>query len=220
MRIVEDMSTPNPPPPLAPTVLAALRPFLNGSQPTADVPIEALQRVVHLVEHLDREAHELRTERANRLADADRVIAWIRTPARRAAVASFTAGPERQVAYAVEDTLAGIHEAPPAETLPYSRILETALEAFWAEVAARFPTAKCGDLAPEVAFAFEGAARAAVNAWLRNLAPGTIFRSEDGYRFTLMGDGSLSDGDMTFASINEFADDMDFAVFPAEGSSS
>ncbi len=36
-------------------------------------------------------------------ADALRVIAWIRDPARRRANIAFTEGPERQIAYAIED---------------------------------------------------------------------------------------------------------------------
>lgn len=47
-----------------------------------------------------------RVERANTLADAGRVIEWIRAGDRTPAASAFTAGPERQIAYAVEDVLA------------------------------------------------------------------------------------------------------------------
>lgn len=50
-----------------------------------------------------------RARRANSYADAGRVVEWIRTGvARKLAVHAFTEGPERQIAYAVEDALAGI----------------------------------------------------------------------------------------------------------------
>lgn len=49
--------------------------------------------------------------RVNNYANAERLVEWIRSDKRRPANVSFTAGPERQVAYAVEDT-AGSPAAP------------------------------------------------------------------------------------------------------------
>lgn len=67
---------------------------------------------------IDRLKNELRTAqdeavserviRVNSYAAAERVIEWIRAPKRKPANSAFSAGPERQVAYAVEDVLAGI----------------------------------------------------------------------------------------------------------------
>lgn len=55
-----------------------------------------------------------RARRASNYADAGRVVEWIRTGAtRKSAVSAFTEGPERQIAYAVEDVLA--KAAPGAE---------------------------------------------------------------------------------------------------------
>lgn len=51
---------------------------------------------------LREENIRLRTERATRLADSERVIDWIRNGT-KPAVTSFTEGAERQIAYAVED---------------------------------------------------------------------------------------------------------------------
>lgn len=48
-----------------------------------------------------------RARRASNYADAGRVVEWIRTGVtRKSAVSAFTEGPERQIAYAVEDVLA------------------------------------------------------------------------------------------------------------------
>ncbi len=40
-----------------------------------------------------------------RHADFKRVVEWIRNAKRKSAVTAFTEGPERQIAYAVEDVL-------------------------------------------------------------------------------------------------------------------
>lgn len=57
-------------------------------------------------DHLASDSHDLEAEnlrlRADRV-DAERVIAWIRNPSRGRANTSFTEGPDRQIAYAVED---------------------------------------------------------------------------------------------------------------------
>lgn len=41
----------------------------------------------------------------NRMADAERVCAWIRDKKRKPANIAFTEGPERQIAYAVEELI-------------------------------------------------------------------------------------------------------------------
>lgn len=57
------------------------------------------------VTDLERELSDIRQEVANHYAHAGRLIEWIRNPKRKHAVNAFTEGPERQVAYAVEDAL-------------------------------------------------------------------------------------------------------------------
>lgn len=54
------------------------------------------------IERLREEIHGLRVERAQRLADAVRVIEWIRD-SDKPAVLAFTESAERQIAYAVEN---------------------------------------------------------------------------------------------------------------------
>lgn len=58
-------------------------------------------------EELEAEVHRLKVERANRLADVERVVAWMNDPQRKRAVNAFTDGPERQLAYWVEMRLHG-----------------------------------------------------------------------------------------------------------------
>lgn len=58
-------------------------------------------------EELESEILRLRQERAVRLADAERVLAWIDDPARKPAVLAFTEGNERQIAYRFEMLLRG-----------------------------------------------------------------------------------------------------------------
>lgn len=58
-------------------------------------------------EELEAEVHRLKVERANRLADVERVVAWMNDPKRKRAVHAFTDGPERQIAYWVEMRLQG-----------------------------------------------------------------------------------------------------------------
>lgn len=54
---------------------------------------------------LEAKLHAMAVERANRLADSERIIAWLDDPKRRRAVNAFTEGPERQLAYRFEDLL-------------------------------------------------------------------------------------------------------------------
>lgn len=54
---------------------------------------------------LEAELHTMRVERANRLADAERLNAWLDDPNRLRAGHAFTEGAERQIAYRVEDLL-------------------------------------------------------------------------------------------------------------------
>jgi hypothetical protein len=51
------------------------------------------------IQNLEAENLRLRAERVN----TERVIAWIRDPHRGRANTSFTEGPDRQIAYAVDD---------------------------------------------------------------------------------------------------------------------
>lgn len=72
-----------------------------------------------------RELHERRVEATVHLAlagtpssatavDWQRVCAWMRDPQRKPAVLAFTAGPERQLAYAFEDAPPDREPAPPS----------------------------------------------------------------------------------------------------------
>lgn len=58
-------------------------------------------------EELETEVHRLKVERANRLADVERIVAWASDPQRKRAVNAFTEGPERQIAYLLEMRLHG-----------------------------------------------------------------------------------------------------------------
>lgn len=59
-------------------------------------------RLTAEIARLEADLLRLRVERATNLADADRVVEWIRYGT-KGAVISFTEGAERQIAYAVED---------------------------------------------------------------------------------------------------------------------
>lgn len=52
------------------------------------------------------ELQNLKIERANRLADVERLLAWLDDQHRKRAVNAFTEGPERQLAYRFESLLA------------------------------------------------------------------------------------------------------------------
>lgn len=54
------------------------------------------------VEELEAEVFRLRQERVLRLADAERLIAWMDDPHRVSANLAFTEGNERQIAYRFE----------------------------------------------------------------------------------------------------------------------
>lgn len=68
-----------------------------------------IDRLTHALRAAQDELVDERARRANSYADAGRMVEWIRSGAtRKPAVSSFTEGPERQIAYAVEDALAMI----------------------------------------------------------------------------------------------------------------
>lgn len=70
---------------------------------TQTAEIERLKGELRAVQD---EVIEERARRVNNFADAGRVVEWIRSgDGRRRAVNAFTEGPERQIAYAVEDVL-------------------------------------------------------------------------------------------------------------------
>lgn len=54
---------------------------------------------------LREEITRLQMDRVKHYARADRVAAWIRTEKRMPANLAFTAGPERDIAYAVEELI-------------------------------------------------------------------------------------------------------------------
>ncbi len=64
-----------------------------------------LERLQAECARLEAENIALRSERALRLADAERVCAWIDDASRKPAVLSFTEGMERQIAYRFERLL-------------------------------------------------------------------------------------------------------------------
>lgn len=107
--------------------------LLKKTEHSADVPSRhirimaaELERLQAVSSRLESENLTLRSERANKLADAERVCAWIDDPSRKRAVLAFTEGPERQICYRVEGLLRGEYicpkcglrkdgEAPPAD---------------------------------------------------------------------------------------------------------
>ncbi len=60
---------------------------------------ESISDLARIIQNLEAENLRLRAERVN----TERIIAWIRNPHRGRANMSFTEGPDRQIAYAVED---------------------------------------------------------------------------------------------------------------------
>lgn len=56
---------------------------------------------------LEAEIHRLKVERANELANVERIVAWMNDPQRKRAVSAFTDSPERQLAYWIEMRLHG-----------------------------------------------------------------------------------------------------------------
>lgn len=64
-----------------------------------------LSKLTMFAQHVDvASGTALRAEMANNRADAGRLIDWIKAGCKNANTA-FTEGPERQVAYAIEDAL-------------------------------------------------------------------------------------------------------------------
>ncbi len=107
--------------------------LLKKTEHSADVPSRHVRMMAAELERLQAENSRLeaenltlRSERANKLADVERVCAWIDDPSRKRAVLAFTEGPERQIAYRFEGLLRGEYicpkcflrkdgEAPPAD---------------------------------------------------------------------------------------------------------
>lgn len=86
-----------------PVFVAKLREALGALPPPAESGLKQPPKPSYA--QLEAELHALRVERANQLADVERVIAWLDDPNRRPAAHAFTEGPERQIAYRVEDIL-------------------------------------------------------------------------------------------------------------------
>ncbi|MCZ2155217.1 MAG: hypothetical protein LC114_15165 [Bryobacterales bacterium] len=107
--------------------------LIKKTEHSADVPSRHIRVMAAELERLQAECARLeaenitlRSERALRLADAERVCAWIDDPSRKSAVLSFTDEVERQIAYRFELLLRGEFickrcglrkdgEAPPAD---------------------------------------------------------------------------------------------------------
>jgi hypothetical protein len=75
-------------------------------------PEQAQKNIDEYAAKLERQLSEMRTRlqeeqirRVNHFADVERIVAWIRDPKRAPANSAFTEGPERQVAYAIEEKL-------------------------------------------------------------------------------------------------------------------
>lgn len=83
----------------------------NVSQ-LADLALAVIARLLEENGRLKAENLALRIERANKLADAERVCAWIDDPSRKRAVLAFTEGAERQIAYRFEGLLRGEYICP------------------------------------------------------------------------------------------------------------
>ncbi|MCK9985382.1 MAG: hypothetical protein AzoDbin1_01854 [Azoarcus sp.] len=100
-------------------------------------------------------------------------------------------------------------EAPPSR--PFELILDDARKAFWAAIARAYPTISSGDFPAEAELAFEDACKTAVRTWLdANLSTGAVIRAEDGYRLERQADGTFTDGDLTFGTLEEMG--VDFVV--------
>lgn len=78
---------------------------LKTLEHSTDIPVRHIRLMAAELERLDAENVALRQERAQTLADADRVCAWLDDPTRKPAVQSFTEGAERQIAYRFESLL-------------------------------------------------------------------------------------------------------------------
>lgn len=86
--------------------------LLKNTEHSADVPSRHIRVMAAELERLQAECARLeaenivlRSDRALRLADAERVCAWIDDPGRKSAVLTFTEGMERQIAYRFERLL-------------------------------------------------------------------------------------------------------------------
>lgn len=80
----------------------------RGEGVAASIQFDQIERMLSITKSAQAEMLDLRLARANTLADAARVVAWLRDPNRKRAVHAFTSGPERAICYAVEDALATI----------------------------------------------------------------------------------------------------------------
>lgn len=61
------------------------------------------RKILETVARLRKELFDERMERANHWVHAGRMILWITDKKRKPAVTAFTEGPERRVAYAIEE---------------------------------------------------------------------------------------------------------------------
>jgi len=86
--------------------------LLKQTEHSADVPSRHIRMMAAELERLQAENLALRSDRSLRLADSERVCAWIDDPRRKRAVLSFTEGPERQIAYRFEGLLRGEYICP------------------------------------------------------------------------------------------------------------
>lgn len=88
--------------------------LLKKTEHSADVPSRHIRMMAAELERLqadyirlEAENLTLRSERANKLADSERICSWIDDHARKRAVLAFTEGPDRQIAYRFEGLLRG-----------------------------------------------------------------------------------------------------------------
>lgn len=96
--------------------------------PTDDDPVSFSRRVDPTTVHpkpvvpADFSAAKVRVEHEEWICE--RLVQWIRSTCRQPAAGAFTAGPLRQVAYAVEDVLRGKDSPPPAADLAGKTVRE------------------------------------------------------------------------------------------------
>ncbi|MHB1643930.1 MAG: hypothetical protein ACYCS8_15005 [Acidithiobacillus sp.] len=74
---------------------------------------DSIRDLARIIQNLEAENLRLRDD----LVNTERVIAWIRNPRRGRANTSFTEGPDRQIAYAVEDTFLVVKQEEPCNSL-------------------------------------------------------------------------------------------------------
>lgn len=93
----------------------------------------------------------------------------------------------------------------------FEGVVDEARQQFWAAIAQAYPMITSGDFPADAELEFEHICKTAVRTWLEaNLPAGALIRTEDGYRLERQADGTFTDGDLTFGTLEEM--EVDFVV--------